>query len=141
MADKKIRQGAGFILFNEKDQVLTLVVDEELAKKNRGVLDFPKGMIEKGETVWDCAVRECYEECGIKISTTDLEWGLAPIIQGQLTMFLARTTEKGRLQRNPDTGIYEHQMVMWDKPSTIYTSLYDYLKPILQQAILKTGIS
>ena len=141
MSASKIKSGAGFIIFNDQDQVLTLVVDEELAKKNGGVLDLPKGMIEPGETVWECAVRECYEECGIKISTNDLEWGLKPIISGQLTMFLARTNEKGRLQRNPDTGIYEHQMVMWDKPATIFSSLYDYLKPIMQQAIVKTGIS
>jgi len=141
MAVHKIRPGAGFIIFNDKDQVLTLVVDEELAKRNNGVLDLPKGVIEDGESVWDCAVRECYEECGIKIATTNLEWGLAPLQFGNLSMFLARTNEHGSLNRNPKTGLYEHQMILWDKPSIITTSLYDYLKPIMHQAIMRTGIS
>ena len=141
MKDNVIPKGAGIVLFNEKDEVLTLLVDEELAKKNGGVLDLPKGAIEKNETVWQCAVRETFEETGINITTANLEWGLDPIIHGNLTMFLARTKEHGSLNRNPKSGIYEHQMLLWDKPSTIFSSLYGYLKPILEQAILTTGIS
>ena len=141
MIVNKTKQGAGFIIFNNKDQVLTLVADDEIAKRNGGILDFPKGVIEDGETIWECAVRECREECGIIIKTSDLEWGLQPIQLGQLTMFLARTTDHGSLRRNPKTGLYEHQMLLWDKPAIITTSLYDYLKPIMHQAIIRTGIS
>ena len=138
---EKIRPGSGFILFNEKDEVLTLLVDETLTRKNAGCLDFPKGVIEKGESPWDCAVRECEEEAGIIISTANLEWGINPIINGNLTIFLARTKSRGSLNRNPNTGIYEHLMLMWDRPTTIMSSLFPYLKPIMQQAMLKTGIS
>ncbi len=44
-----------------------------LLKRNEGWLDFPKGHIETGEDEYAAALRETFEETGIKLSTGDLD--------------------------------------------------------------------
>jgi len=51
-----ILAGGGFVL-NESNQVLMI--------HRRGFWDLPKGKLNKGETIQECAVREVEEECGI----------------------------------------------------------------------------
>jgi 8-oxo-dGTP pyrophosphatase MutT (NUDIX family) len=50
-------QAAGGLVINEKDEVLLIF--------RRGKWDLPKGKLDKGEKLEDCAVREVEEETGL----------------------------------------------------------------------------
>lgn len=51
-------QAAGGLVRNEKDEVLMIF--------RRGKWDLPKGKLDKGETLEECALREVEEETGVK---------------------------------------------------------------------------
>ena len=71
MKNKKIKNGAGFILvkkFKNEWKVLGLKIN--------GEYDLPKGKVDKKDRdIFHTAQRECYEECGISISSSNLVWG------------------------------------------------------------------
>ena len=80
--------------------------------------DFPKGMVESGETPLAAAQREVAEETGL----TGLEfvWGedfreTPPYARGKVARYyLARTLrEDVKLTANPQTGIHEHMEYRW----------------------------
>lgn len=50
-------QAAGGVVYNDKDQVLMIFRNEKW--------DLPKGKLEDGENIQQCAIREVEEECGI----------------------------------------------------------------------------
>ena len=54
---KKIRAGGGLVLNDKKEALLIF---------RRGKWDLPKGKLDKGETIENCAVREVLEETGLK---------------------------------------------------------------------------
>lgn len=54
---KIIKAGGGLVL-NEKDEILLIF--------RRGKWDLPKGKLDQGETIEECAVREVEEETGLK---------------------------------------------------------------------------
>lgn len=54
----KLVRAAGGIVTNEKKQILFI--------KRKGKWDLPKGKLDKGETLSQCALREVKEETGIK---------------------------------------------------------------------------
>lgn len=51
-------EAAGGLVKNQRDEWLVI--------HRNGVWDLPKGKVEKGENIIDCAVREVAEECGIQ---------------------------------------------------------------------------
>jgi 8-oxo-dGTP pyrophosphatase MutT (NUDIX family) len=51
-------QAAGGLVINEKDEILMIY--------RRGKWDLPKGKLDKGEKLEDCAIREVEEETGLK---------------------------------------------------------------------------
>jgi ADP-ribose pyrophosphatase YjhB (NUDIX family) len=63
-------QAAGGLITNDKDHILMIF--------RRGKWDLPKGKLDKGETLEDCAVREVQEETGLKnvtlISPLTITW-------------------------------------------------------------------
>lgn len=54
----KLIEAAGGLVKNEKGEILFIF--------RRGKWDLPKGKLEKGESIEECALREVEEECGIK---------------------------------------------------------------------------
>jgi 8-oxo-dGTP pyrophosphatase MutT (NUDIX family) len=54
----KLIEAAGGLVKNEKEEILFIF--------RRGKWDLPKGKLEKGESIKECAIREVEEECGIK---------------------------------------------------------------------------
>ena len=53
----KVQKAAGGKVFNKKDEVLFIYRFDKW--------DLPKGKLEKGESIEECAIREVEEECGI----------------------------------------------------------------------------
>lgn len=56
--DKKRIIAAGGLVFNEQEELLMIF--------RRGYWDLPKGKLDRGETIEQCAVREVEEETGIR---------------------------------------------------------------------------
>jgi mutator protein MutT len=95
---KKIIAGGGLIL-NEKNELLMIF--------RRGKWDLPKGKLEEGETIEQCAVREVKEETGIEnlelikfISITHHEyfdqWIKENVVK-ESHWFLMQSSSKGKL--------------------------------------------
>lgn len=121
--DKK--PGAGFIIvrnFEGAWKVLGLRLGDKF--------DIPKGGVEKNEkNRFITAQRECTEECGILVSPLDLKWGGESIKLGHMTIFLAETFQDPQIQKNPKSGIYEHDEALWLDWDELEEKIYDYLKP------------
>ena len=60
-----------------------LVTVEDIYGKS--VLSLPKGHVEQGETALDAAIRECFEETGVKLSEQHAEKVLTPYSYGFTT--------------------------------------------------------
>jgi bis(5'-nucleosidyl)-tetraphosphatase len=80
--------------------------------------DFPKGVVEEGETPLFAACREVHEETDIDALT--FSWGqpfieTAPYGIGKVARYYlaASADEKVRLLRNPHTGRVEHEEYRW----------------------------
>jgi 8-oxo-dGTP pyrophosphatase MutT (NUDIX family) len=80
--------------------------------------DFPKGLMEAGETPRQTALREVQEESSI--AELEFPWGdihidTGPYSRGKIARYyLARTTqEKVELLPSPDTGRPEHSEYRW----------------------------
>jgi 8-oxo-dGTP pyrophosphatase MutT (NUDIX family) len=56
--NKTIITAAGGLVFNQKNELLMIF--------RRGFWDLPKGKLDKGETLEQCALREIQEETGLK---------------------------------------------------------------------------
>ncbi len=80
--------------------------------------DFPKGLMEAGETPKQTALREVREESGLAELTFpwgDIHIDTGPYSRGKIARYyLARTTqEKVELLPSPDTGRPEHSEYRW----------------------------
>ena len=119
---------AGIIIFrNENNCPLLLGLEAlpEFKKKNRGTYDIPKGRIDPGETAFDAAKRECYEESGI----TPIRIIAGPFIDGPLATWIGETyDEEVSIFENPNTGEKEHAGYKWVNPEVLRTNSLDYLK-------------
>ena len=80
--------------------------------------DFPKGLMEPGETPRQTALREVQEESGI--AALEFPWGnvhidTGPYSRGKVARYyLARTTQEHvELLPSPDTGRPEHSEYRW----------------------------
>tara|TARA_Y100000592_G_C5256195_1_gene215127 strand:+ start:54 stop:521 length:468 start_codon:yes stop_codon:yes gene_type:complete len=116
MIKKNKPTGAGIVCYFDnrqsklkdyKSDILYLCL---VTRQNR--YDFPKGCIDEGESIEQCALRETYEECNLdlfdfeSISNDYFECGRG------LFMFLGRIKEDSikniKIKKNPKIPIYEH---------------------------------
>jgi 8-oxo-dGTP pyrophosphatase MutT (NUDIX family) len=120
--DNKKKPGAGIILvkyFDNQPKILGLM--------DHDAFDLPKGSMDPGESIIQCAFRETYEECDIV--EFSFPWGFKYIALGNLTLFIAVTEEEPTIKRNPITRSFEHKFAKWlhfDEK---------YFKPMLRPAV------
>ncbi len=107
------KRAAGAVVFRRTERGLRLLVLR--AYKN---WDFPKGMIEPGETELDAARRECTEETGItalEFPFGDAHQDTAPYAGGKIARyFLAQTGQSDiQLPVSAELGRPEHHEWRW----------------------------
>jgi|7_EtaG_2_1085326.scaffolds.fasta_scaffold00265_60 8-oxo-dGTP pyrophosphatase MutT (NUDIX family) len=108
------KDGAGFLVFKKIDdeiKVLGLVSPVGKIVEKGGVYDIPKGGKLPGETDLECAKRECFEECGIKILDREIIGPGTKI--GTLMLYPAFTSSDPIIMPNPKSGIIEHSGWEW----------------------------
>jgi len=119
-----------------KDNLYLILVD------NKGMYDFPKGGIDHGEYVFDCALRETEEECSLTKSNflsfyNNNEDDAFKCGKG-LFMFLGflDSINNLKIKENPVTSYKEHSHFLWLTYDEILDSskLYDFLIPALKSA-------
>jgi len=122
------KPGAGIIVvqrFTTGWKVLAL-------KTQDGILDIPKGAIDDNEFPLEAALRETEEEAGI--TKLDFAWGMDHIVNGEMTCYLAQTSEEPIISANPHTHIIEHIEASWVDWNYLEENTYDFLKPCIKWA-------
>ena len=119
-----ISPGAGIVVvrkFDEEYMVLGLWA--------RGGYDIPKGHVEEDEDYFETALRETEEEAAI----TELyfNWGEDSKEVDHLKIYLAETPQSGKVVRNRQSGILEHEHLKWMSWDEMMDKTYDYLKPAI----------
>lgn len=133
MLDKTIK-GAGFIIYRQnKDGIiefLGLEALDNMAARDGGKWDIPKGGFDEGEDPLDCAIRECYEEACIYPKTIYA----GPMMSGFLYVWIANTRGIPRVGINPKHHIKEHKSTCWVTPDELENNCFIYLKPFVKWA-------
>ena len=129
--------GAGIIIISfdgNTPKILGLIGDEKHRKKHGKTYDLPKGQVDKGESNWDAAVRETFEETGIKIGQLDIIAG--PVNDSWLTMWAAEVPwgTPIAISVNPISGKLEHDGYEWLEYDSIINNCYTYLRPFVEWA-------
>lgn len=101
--------------------------------------DFPKGMVEAGETPLEAAVREVREES--LIDDLDFAWGedstqTGPYSGGKVARYYLASTEQARitLPFNPEIGRPEHSEYRWVSYEQAMELVSPRVKPVLKWA-------
>ncbi|MEO1201928.1 MAG: NUDIX domain-containing protein [Pseudomonadota bacterium] len=98
--------------------------------------DFPKGLLEEGETPVDTAVRELEEETGI--ASPDFDWGeryveTGPYSRGKTARYYLASTDVADvvIGPSPDTGEPEHHEWRW----VSFDEAYDLSSPRVRDVV------
>ena len=125
--DPNAKRAAGAVIFRRTERGVRLLVLR--AYKN---WDFPKGMVEAGESDLDAAKRECAEETGL--ADLDFPFGDAhqdtlPYAGGKIARYFLAETEEAKVELpvSPELGRPEHHEWRW----VSYDEAEDLLPPRL----------
>ena len=124
-AEPRKPRAAGVACFSPEGRVLLLLRSE--ASKNGGMWGLPAGGIEKDETPWEAARRECFEETGHK-----LDFGLKHVWTDGGFVLFAKRCEMFAPVLN-----HEHSAYAWAFPSSLPTPLHPLLRLQIQAARLR----
>lgn len=119
---------AGIIIYkveNKKIKFLGLKATKEFSERSNGIYDIPKGRIDPGETPFDCAKRECFEEAGLQPS----KFKAGPFNDTGLWLWLAECNANPKIGYNPQTGLKEHLGYTWLTGKDLEAQCLDYLQP------------
>ncbi len=129
--------GAGFLLGkifpNGEIKFLGLIAPVEKRIKRNGIYDIPKGKINPGETILDCAKRECKEESGIFIDDNQIIGH--PYVDNGLWIYSAIISQEPCISPNPTTGIIEHEGYKWLTKDEILMFSLDYLRNLISNSL------
>jgi len=136
------KQGSGVIAFidNRKNKHKDLPVDIVylLLVTYNNKFDFPKGVKDKGETDFDCAFRESYEECNLNyFSFTESEYKSLNL-NGNLTLFIKEIKDSSYINNvikiKPTKGIKEHKYYTFKNYKNAKENMLNFLLPYLDKA-------
>jgi 8-oxo-dGTP pyrophosphatase MutT (NUDIX family) len=106
--------------------------------------DFPKGLVEPGETPLEAARREVAEETGL--AELEFRWGegyreTAPYGQGKVARYYLAEAGRGEvtLPVNPELGQPEHHQFRWASEGVAGRLLPPRLQPVLEWARAMLG--
>lgn len=125
-------QAAGGLVTNEKDEVMLIF--------RKGKWDLPKGKLDKGETVEQCAVREVEEETGLKNliiesalqSTYHTYHEGARFILKESIWFKMKINDIQKAIPQTEEGIMEIKWVKKDKLKPYFDTCYPSVAEVLQ---------
>ncbi len=130
-----IKKGAGFIIvkrFGTSWKVLGL--------RTGSYYDLPKGTSEDEDaSTFHTAVRECEEECSIRVLESDVMFNFDNIVLGPLTIFIANTSQVPKIKKNEKSGIFEHEGFEWLDFKNLKQKVIPYLRPAVDWASNKMG--
>ena len=132
----KLIEAAGGLVFNENDEWLFI--------HRNGMWDLPKGKLEKGESIEECAVREVAEECGIKepaiikpLKTTYHTYTL----KGQRILkptywYLMKSSDTSELIPQTEEGIFEVKWVTTEEAEELAKSSFGSIRQVVSEGLL-----
>lgn len=133
-ADRFTRMSSGVVVVSLADRKLKFL----LLRAYRN-WDFPKGLVEAGESPIDAAVREVREET--TLDDISFDWGMVfmdtgPYNRGKIARYyVARSKETLiSLPVNPDLGIPEHHEARWFDYEKALSMVSPRLKPVMRWA-------
>lgn len=120
---------SGIIVFRNnfnKPEVLGLIALPKHRRRTGGKYDVPKGSIDPGESAFDAAIRECFEESGLHPKLISNH----PIVFGPLALWVGYvdTDDKVIICNNPISGEIEHEGYEWLPLSKFKSECLGYLK-------------
>jgi len=134
MRDSGKRLSAGVVVVRETPKGVRF-----LLLRSFNHWDFPKGLVEKGESPLEGAIREVLEET--TLADLEFAWGKTYIETGPYSRgktaryYLARTqNEAVDLPPNPITGRSEHVEYRWTDARTAHRLASPRLKPVVDWA-------
>ena len=128
-------EAAGGLVQNEQGHWLFIY--------RNGVWDLPKGKLEKGERIEECAVREVAEECGIEepiivrpLSTTYHTYTLkGKRILKPTYWFLMKSADSSELAPQTEEGITEVKWVSTEDALELATDSFGSIKEVVRQGL------
>lgn len=133
-------QSAGYIIvdFSGEEPTALCLLD------NFHQWDFPKGHVERKETVHEAAIRETEEECGLGLgdfrsSNLSASTGPYKVPRGTkvATYFFAERTSNTQpyLPVNPELGHPEHIALRWFPVNQLHQRMPKRLLPVVDQLV------
>ena len=125
-----IKAGGGYVL-NDRGDLLMIF--------RRGFWDLPKGKLDKGETIEECAIREVEEECGISrlsiisgaFSTFHLYNEKGKTIVKESVWYKMRSTDKSELVPQTEEDILEARWVATPVSSDLIDEAYLSIREVI----------
>lgn len=124
-------EAGGGVVFNAKNEILLIF--------RRGKWDLPKGKMDPGESVIDCALREVIEETGLKNLTLIEKLGSSSycykekdqLFLKQVQWFKMKTSDDHRLTPQAEEDISEVRWVAQEDLDPYIQNTYNTIKEIL----------
>jgi 8-oxo-dGTP pyrophosphatase MutT (NUDIX family) len=128
------RMSAGVVVVSVLDRKLKFL----LLRAYRN-WDFPKGLVEPGESPIDAAVREVREET--TLDDISFDWGMVymdtgPYNKGKIARYYIARSKETQIQLpvNPDLGTPEHHEARWVDYARALSMVSPRLQPVMRWA-------
>jgi len=126
---ENIPGAAGIAVVKKFDDGWKILGLKSSKKKHLGMYDLTKGMMDAGESQLEAALRETFEESGIKSKDLSFEWGKKSFPCNNITLYIASTKAEPFIRENPKTGHSEHTSADWLTLDEFERQCIGYLKP------------